>query len=48
MVRFRASARELSRIQNAQIDPGAHPLSYPIGTLGNFPWDKRAGRESDL
>ena len=29
-----------------QIDPGAYPASYTIGT-GSFPWVKRPGRGAD-
>jgi hypothetical protein len=30
-----------------QTDPGAHPSSCPVGTLGFFPLVKWTGREAD-
>jgi hypothetical protein len=30
-----------------QTGSGAHPASYPMGTRGSFPEEKRPGREAD-
>jgi hypothetical protein len=32
------------RVQNGS---GAHPASYPMGTMGSFPGVRRSGREVD-
>jgi hypothetical protein len=42
-VRYPAGAGDFSlhhRVQNAS---GAHPSSYPMGTMGSFPGGKAAG-----
>jgi aryl-phospho-beta-D-glucosidase BglC (GH1 family) len=42
-VRFPAGDRNFSLRHRIQIDSGAHPVSYPMGTGGTFPLDKAAG-----
>jgi hypothetical protein len=41
-VRFPAGRRHFSPLHNVQTGPGAHPVSYPMGTEGNFPGGKEA------
>jgi hypothetical protein len=36
-----------SLLHSVQIDPGAHPASYPMGTGASFPGGKATGREAD-
>jgi hypothetical protein len=36
-----------SLLHSVQTDSGAHPASYPVGTVGSFPGLKRPGREVD-
>jgi hypothetical protein len=45
-VRFPAGAGNFfhQRVQNGS---GAHPASYPMGTMGSFPEGKAPGREAD-
>jgi hypothetical protein len=42
-VRFTAGAENFSLHHNVQNGPGAHPVSYPMGTGGSFPGSKAAG-----
>jgi hypothetical protein len=46
-VRFPAEAGNFSLHHSVQTGSEAHPASYPMGTTGSFPGDKRPGRESD-
>jgi hypothetical protein len=45
-VRFPA-VQDFSLLHSAQTDIGAHPASYPMGTMGSFSGVKRQGREVD-
>jgi hypothetical protein len=42
-VRFPAGAGNFSLHHRVQTGCGAHPASYPMGTVGSFPGDKPAG-----
>jgi hypothetical protein len=42
-VRFLAGAGNLSLHHRVQNGSGAHPASYPMGTMDSFPGDKAAG-----
>jgi hypothetical protein len=42
-VRFPAEAGNFSPNHRVQHFSGAHPASYPMGTVGSFPWGKAAG-----
>jgi hypothetical protein len=46
-VRFLAGAGNFSLHHRVQNGSGAHPASYPMGTVGSFPGVKRPGREAD-
>jgi hypothetical protein len=46
-VRFPAGAGNFSFHHLVQNGSGAHPASYPIGTMASFPGAKRPGREAD-
>jgi hypothetical protein len=46
-VRFPAGAGNSSLHHRVQTGSGAHPPSYPMGTMGSFPGVKRPGREAD-
>jgi hypothetical protein len=41
-VRFPAY-KDLSLLYSVQTDPGAHPVSYPMGTGSDFPGSTAAG-----
>jgi hypothetical protein len=42
-VRFPAGAGNFSLHHRVQNGSGAHPASYPMGTMGSFPGGKAAG-----
>jgi hypothetical protein len=42
-VRFPAGAGNFSLHHRVQNSSGAHPASYPMGSMGSFPGDKAAG-----
>jgi hypothetical protein len=47
VVRVPAEAGNFPLHHRVQTGSGAHPVSYPMGTVGSFPGVKRAGREAD-
>jgi hypothetical protein len=47
-VRFLIGAGNFSLYHRVQTGAGAHPASYPMGTMGSFPGVKQPGREADL
>jgi hypothetical protein len=46
-VRVPAGGENFSLHYLVQTECGAHPVSYPMGIRGCYPWVKRAGREAD-
>jgi hypothetical protein len=46
-VRVLAGAGNFSLHHRVQTGSGAHPPSYPMGTMGSFPGIKRQGRVAD-
>jgi len=42
-VRFPAEVRNFSIRYRVKSGSGAHPASYPMGTVFPFPWSKAAG-----
>jgi hypothetical protein len=42
-VRFPAEAKNFFLRQRLHTGSGAHPVSYPMGTVGSFPGGKAAG-----
>jgi hypothetical protein len=47
MIRFLVEARDFHILHNVQIDSGAHPTSYKMGTWSCFPAETRQVREAD-
>jgi hypothetical protein len=48
VIRFPTGARDFSLLRNVHTGSGAHPASYPMGSVGCFPGVKRQGREADF
>jgi hypothetical protein len=46
-VRFPAGAGNFCLHHRVQNGSGAHPTSYPMGTMGSFPGVRRPGREAN-
>jgi hypothetical protein len=46
-IRFPVGAGDFSMFHSVQTGSGAQAASYPMGTRGSFPGDKRQGREAD-
>jgi hypothetical protein len=45
---FRQTATNLSLLHSVKHGPGAHLVSYPMGSAGSFLGVKQPGREADL